>query len=412
MTNKIFISLFIFLFLLSCGLGYFSFNLNGQLNTLNDEQKAFKADTTSKITSMQTDISGLDADLNAFKTDTTNKINKVQNDVSTLDSRFGAYQAVTDGRLNMAEGNINNMNTTLTNLAASTMNARQVYDDVIGSVCQIWGDLGEGSGFVYSADGYIITCWHVVDGQSYLNVVLHDGTMVRATVVGSDRGSDVAVIKINGVSNLKPLELADSDTLRCGQPVIVIGNPKFIFETVVYGIISRTRAMAYVGSIGWVSNLFQFDAAANPGNSGGPLFNTAGQVIGIDDAGRVDAEGIKFAINSNKVKRVADSIINYGFFVNATLPGSWVSDDITPDTATDLGLQSCFGVWFISATGAGGIQTDDIAIAVDGITIREMADLFGYIAEHRSVGDTITLTVLRNHVQMNIDIVLQSGWVM
>ncbi len=415
MTNKILIGLLAFLFAVSCVLGGFSFYLNSQINTLSDDQKAFKADTTNKFTAMQTDITNLDTDLNTFKTDTANKFTDVQNDITTLDSKFTAYKTETDNRLNTVESNVNDINTDLTDLAAqfaaSTMNVRQVYDDVIGGVCYITGNIASGSGFVYSADGYIVTCWHVIDGQSYIDVIFHDGTTAKATVVGSDKYSDVAVIKVTGLSNLKPLTLADSGAAACGEPVMVIGNPLGIFESATYGIISRTKGMEYSSHGWWVSNLIQFDAPANPGNSGGPVFNSKGQVVGIVSMGYSYSD-ISFAIASNKIARMVQAIIDHGSFTNATLPGSWSLDNLTPEIVLQRGLHSSFGIIFLRATNMGQVQVNDIAIAVDGITIKDYADLFSYIGEFKKVGDTITLTLIRGSgTEIEASLTLVEGWV-
>jgi len=230
--------------------------------------------------------------------------------------------------------------------------------------------------------------------------------------VGSDRDSDVALIKISGVSGLEPLTLADSSTLVPGEPVIVVGNPFGIFETVTCGVISRTNGIIYSSIAGrWISNLVQYDAPTNPGNSGGPVFNQEGQVIGIAAYGYSTGEGVNLAISSNKVKRIANAIIDFGSFSNPILPGNWTISDLTPEIALDRGLDNTFGIIFNQASGVGQVQVNDIAIAVDGIQIQDFADLFSYIAEFKSVGDTITLTIVRNGTNIEADIILVEGWV-
>ena len=413
--NKVFIGLIAFLVVVSGGLAFWSSGLNGKINTLNDDTLAFKADTSSQFSVTNSSIAGVGSELSSFKTDTTNKFTGVESDITSLDTNLSNFKTSTTNQLNTVQSSIAGLDTDLTSLTAqydeSTMNVRRVYDDVIGSVCRIVGDISSGSGFIYGEDGYIVTCWHVVDGQSYLDVILHDGTCKRATVVGSDRYSDVAVIKISGVSNLQPLPLADSGTLVVGEPVIVVGNPLGIFETVTYGVVSRTRYYDTFPGENWrITNLIQFDAPANPGNSGGPVFNKEGQVIGIA-SWVYTYRDMSYAVSSNKIKRVAEAIINHGFFTNATLPGEWTIDDLTAEEALQMGLDNIFGVKFYSATNVGQVQANDVVIAVDGTEVRDKADLFSYIAEFKSVGDTITLTVIRNGVEAEADVILEEGWI-
>jgi S1-C subfamily serine protease len=407
------------------GLAVWASSLGGRIGTLDDDMQAFVADTASQFSVTNSSIAGVDSELTTFKTDTTNEFENVQGDITGLDNNLNDFKSSANSQFNSIQNSITGINTSVagldTDLASlntqyseSTLNVRQVYDDVIGGVCQIVGNLAYGSGFVYSEDGYIITCWHVVNNQNYLDVILHDGTCQRATVVGSDRSSDVAVLKINGVSGLQPLSFADSSSLVVGEPIVVIGNPIGIFETVVYGVISRLQSMEYVTGIGWVPNLIQYDAAQNPGNSGGPVFNNLGQVIGIAESGYTSYQGIVYAISANKVKRVADAIIAQGFFTNAILPGNWSMNDLTPAVAINRGLDNAFGVIVTFVTGLGDVSTNDIIVAIDGVSIRDGADLFSYIAEFKSVGDTVTLTLIRGSgtqaTQVETSCTLIAGW--
>jgi S1-C subfamily serine protease len=463
MSKKVTIvfSVLVAVLVVACGvLGFWSSSLNGKIDTLNSDTLAFKSDTAAQFSTTKTSIAGVDSSLNAFKTDTntfkadTNgKISAAQSSISGLDSNLAGFKTDTTGKFSTVNGdisgltsdlsglksdtasqfntvqssitgintNVAGLHTDLTSLSTqyneSTMNVRSVYDDVIGSVCYIYGPIpggiASGSGFIYSVTGttgYIVTCWHVVNGMSPIYVELHDGSVERATLVGSDQDSDVAVIRLTGKSGLNPVPLVDSSTLVPGEPVIVVGNPHWTFETVVYGVISRTSGFTGVTGVGVVASLIQYDAPQNTGNSGGPVFNKAGQVIGIADNSDTSGEGLHYAVSSNKVKRVAQAIIDHGSFTSAFLPGSWTVWDLTPKTAIDKGLDSCFGVYFTSITGLGQVQATDVVVAVDGVLIKETADLFSYIGEEKSVGDTITLTVVRNGTRIDLNVTLIEGW--
>ncbi len=422
--NKVVIWLIVVLFVISIGAGAFAIVLNGKIGTLDSETQAFKTDTASQFSTVKSSITSVDSSLSVLKSDTADKfigvkndITGVQNDVSGLDSNLSSFKNEANSRLTANQNSINSLNSNVTNLGTqfseSTMNVRRVYDDIIGSVCKIENSIGSGSGFIYNADGYIITCWHVINGAAQNYVTLHDGTIKSATVVGSDRYGDIAILKITGVPNLKPVPLADTTALVSGQPVIVVGNPLGIFETVTYGVISRTKGMIYSSVCGsWITNMIQYDASTNPGNSGGPVFDSNGKVIGIAAYSSSSAQGIFYAIASDKLERVANAIIDNGSFTNCILPGNWTIDDFTPATAIARGLDSTFGIIFLQATNVGTVATNDICTAIDGMAIKDYTDFFGYISLHKSVGDSVTLTLISTTgTEKTVTLTLVEGYI-
>lgn len=417
MSQKILIGILAFIFAASCGLGGFSYYLYDRISAVNTDITAFKTDTSNKFTAVHTDINNLESSLNVFKTDTTNKFTNIDTRVTTLNTTFTDFRTQTTEHLNTIDSSVTSLDTRLIDLAnrfaESTVSGRDVYNEVIGSVCLITDGNVLGSGFIYSADGYIVTCYHVVSDMIHIDVVLHDGSVVRASYIGGEKYSDIAVIKLTGKTGLQPLTLADSNTVRSGDPVMVLGNPLGIFETVTYGIISRTNGMINPGGVSWyIANLIQVDAPMNPGNSGGPLVNGKGEVIGIGDISSTPEKGIAFAISSNKINRVAQAIIEDGGFTSSTLPGEWYLEDVTPDTALSKGLESVFGVLFTQATGMGELLVNDIVIAVDGVAIKDSADLFSYIGEYKSAGDEIVLTVISSfNVHKEVILTLVEGWI-
>lgn len=298
-----------------------------------------------------------------------------------------------------------------------------------------------GSGFVYDTQGHVITNFHVVDGSSAVEVDFTSGYRAHGTVVGVDKDSDIAVIKVDAPeSELHPLTLGNSDALQVGQTVVAIGNPFGLNSTMTTGIISalgRTQTSAHSANGGGffsMADVIQTDAAINPGNSGGPLLNTNGEVIGINRSIRTDTSnsageptnsGIAFAISVNIVKRVTPIIIRDGHYDYPYMGISFFPDEfMSLDVVDALGLKSYTGAYVVDVTKDGpadkaGIRAGDkptrinslnaggdLVTGVDGKSIRTFDELIGYIVKNKSPGDTVVLTVLRNGQSQDITLTL------
>ena len=237
-----------------------------------------------------------------------------------------------------------------------------------------------GSGVFVSADGYILTNNHVVEGTQEVSIVLSDGSQQTATIVGADQYSDIAVLKTEG--NIPAVaSLGNSDKLDPGESVIAIGSPLGDFKnTVTVGVVSATGRSLETGSGYQIENLIQTDAAINQGNSGGPLVNLAGEVIGINtmivrstDSGSV-AEGLGFAVPVNTAQAVAAQIIQKGYFSRPYMGISF--QPITPDIALRYNLPAQWGA-YITKVAAGspasqaGLQQGDIIIKLGDVEIDE-----------------------------------------
>ena len=235
---------------------------------------------------------------------------------------------------------------------------------------------GQGSGFIISQDGYILTNNHVVGGADEIEVTLNDGRQLRAQLIGADEKSDVAVIKVEG-NNLPILQIGNSGQIEIGEWVLAVGNPFGLSATLTVGVIS---AMGRAGmGITDYEEFIQTDAAINPGNSGGPLLNIKGEVIGINTAIYSRSGGymgIGFAIPINMALKIKDQLIQFGEVRRGKI-GAYIQE-MTPDLARELGLKDQAGVLITevlpdSPAARGGLRAGDVVVKLDGHKIESAA---------------------------------------
>ena len=260
----------------------------------------------------------------------------------------------------------------------------------------------EGSGFVYDAKGDIITNAHVVDGASTITVHFWNGKSVKATLVGTDDSSDTAVIKVNvDSSQLHPLTLGDSSTVLPGQAVVAIGSPFGLPETMTSGIVSAINRTITAPNNYSIAGAIQTDAPINHGNSGGPLFNSSGEVIGINAQIESDSggnDGVGFALPINASKKVADTIIAGGKVQHAYLGIS------VGDTTSGTGAQ-IERVVPSSPADKAGLQAGDVITAINSTSITDANDLTAGISAY-APGDKVTLKITRNGSTKSIVVTL------
>lgn len=292
---------------------------------------------------------------------------------------------------------------------------------VVGTVpgqMTIFGMSGDqtvsGTGFIITNDGYIITNNHVVEGTREVNIVLSDGTQQTATIVGTDQYSDIAVLKTDG--NIPAVvALGNSDQMDPGESVIAIGSPLGDFKnTVTVGVVSATGRSIDTGNGYTIENLIQTDAAINHGNSGGPLLNLAGEVIGVNTLvvrstqGGDVAEGLGFAIPINTAQAIAEQIIQQGYFARPYMGISF--QPINPNIAERYNLSAQWGVYITSVeqgspAAQSGLQENDIITRIGDFTIDETHSYVNSLFEYKP-GDTIPLTVVRNGEETQLQITL------
>lgn len=276
-----------------------------------------------------------------------------------------------------------------------------------------------GSGFVLNTDGYIITNDHVVNNATDIEVDFNDGTLARATIVGTDPGSDIAVIQVENVpqDRLHPIAFADSDSLYVGETVLAIGSPFGERWTLTSGIISGLDRVIQGLTDFSIGGVIQTDAAINPGNSGGPLLDLHGEVVGMNSQIMSDSgsnSGIGFAVPGNLVLRVANQLIDQGYVQYSYLGIS--GGDVSLDAIEALDLPNNTRGVLVGTVMAGGpadraglqaavtsgtgqdatLNDADIITSINDHALYGIADLISYLARDTQPGDTVTLSVLRN----------------
>ena len=271
--------------------------------------------------------------------------------------------------------------------------------------------LGAGSGVIISPDGYIVTNNHVVEDAKEVTVTLNDRREFKATVVGTDPQTDLALIKIE-TDGLPVLEFGNSDNVRIGEWVLAVGNPFNLTSTVTAGIVSaKARNLNILGENTSIESFIQTDAAVNQGNSGGALVSADGKLIGINSAiasGNGYYTGYSFAIPSNIARKVVGDLRQYGSVQRAYVGVAVV--EIDNALAEELNLPEVKGLLVrqVTADGAAeraGIRVDDIILALDGREINSVSELKEIVAQH-SPGDNMSITIFRNGQKQKINLTL------
>lgn len=294
-----------------------------------------------------------------------------------------------------------------------------VQESVVAIQVESQGGGAEGSGVVLDSEGRVLTNNHVVAGAETVQVTLSDGRVYEADIVGTDPTTDLAVVQLNDPpSDLKPAKFADSSDVVVGEPVMALGNPLGLANTATTGIVSAldrpVTASAEDGSDQVVTNAIQIDAAVNPGNSGGPLFNASGEVIGITSSiatlssgmssGSSGSIGLGFAIPSNQATQIGDQLKADGTAEHAFLGVSLQDATATADDVTRRGA-GVVEVTPDSPAGKAGIQQGDVIVAIDGAPVNGSASLTAFVRE-KEAGDESVLTVVRDGNTQEVTVTL------
>ncbi|HZZ09718.1 MAG TPA: trypsin-like peptidase domain-containing protein [Paraburkholderia sp.] len=258
---------------------------------------------------------------------------------------------------------------------------------------------GTGSGFLFTPDGYLLTNSHVVHGATHIRVTLADGATFDADLVGDDPGSDLAVLRIGSPEPLPHVELGDSSKLRVGQIAIAVGNPLGLAQTVTTGVVSALGRSLRSNSGRMIYDVIQTDAALNPGNSGGPLINSAGQVIGVNTAIIPGAQAICFATAIDTAKWVIMQIFAHGRVRRAYIGVAGTTRPLSRRVQRYFGLSAPSGVQVMelvkgSPAALAGLRTDDTIVAIDTQAVHDVDGLQRTLDASR-IDKPVGVTVLR-----------------
>jgi S1-C subfamily serine protease len=269
-------------------------------------------------------------------------------------------------------------------------------------------DSGTGSGFVFTPDGFILTNSHVVHGAARIHVTFPDGRRTQAELTGDDPDSDLAVVRVRD-SGLTPAALGSSRTLQVGQLVIAIGNPYGFQHSVTAGVVSALGRSLRSRSGRLIDNIIQTDAALNPGNSGGPLVNSRGEVVGVNTAVILPAQGLCFAVPVDTAQYVVPRLIRDGRIRRAYIGIGGQTVPLPPHAVKVFGLAADSGVLVISVeprspADRAGVRERDVIVALGGDRIATIDDLQKGLTDER-IGVTTTLTVVRRSEKLVLDTV-------
>ncbi len=335
------------------------------------------------------------------------------------DSQPAKYTAYSDDPLNNPRERqfLSSAPTNFTAAAEAVTPAVVNIRTIQGGNFDLWGSnsnlsSSSGSGVIISPDGYIVTNNHVIEEGDDIEVTLNDKREFEAKVIGTDPSTDMALIKIKG-DNLPYLVFGNSDSLRVGEWVLAVGSPFDLESTVTAGIVSaKARNIDILEGQDRIESFIQTDAAVNPGNSGGALVNTNGELIGINTAiitrsGRY--EGYSFAVPANLVRKVIKDLRDYGV-VQRGIMGVYI-DEITNRKAKELGLPSVEGVLITRISPGGsaedaGIEKNDVIISINGVKTRTLPEMQELLGRYRP-GNLLQVEYLRKGKSYKVEIILK-----
>jgi S1-C subfamily serine protease len=340
---------------------------------------------------------------------------------------FTTYQHF-DNRISSLEEQIQSQKTVTINSSFdnSLSNVFQQSDQSVVSIRTSGSSAAEGSGFVYTERGHIVTNYHVIEDADQVSVSFTDGTSRNAEIIGADEYTDLAVLKVNK-RNLESLDLANSEEVQVGERVAAIGNPFGLSGSMTSGIISQKERRIRVGGGFSIPNVLQTDAAINPGNSGGPLINMKGNVVGVNTAIQTNTgtfSGIGFAVSSRTVEEVVPEIIETNDYEHSWLGvtglnvNSEIAGAMNLENASGFLIQSVIEDGPAAEAGIRGGTTEmesnsnvllggDVIVGIGDRKVDDINDILDYLLRKTEVGDQITLHIIRDGERKSVELTLQ-----
>ena len=320
-----------------------------------------------------------------------------------LQAQMHAMQSYLEGLIEQNKPGTTGSSVSGSPVSSEGLTPAQVYAQNVDTVGSITTDVGSGTGFVISSDGYVLSNYHVVEGAKRITMTMSDGTELPLALVGYYAQGDVALLKAEA-QNLQHVTLGSSDALIVGDMVVAIGNPlgELAFTQTVGYVSGKDRLVTTDGSS---NNMIQVDAAVNPGNSGGPLFNMKGEVVGIISAkysgttsSGASIEGLGFAIPIDDVQKVLGDLMEHGYVTGQAYLGV-----MTGTFETNMGGIGCYIESTVpgGAADRAGIKAGDILIAIDGHEVKSLEELTALLTKYKA-GQTVTVTVLRSWREMQM----------
>ena len=419
MLNKIMIVLLLVVMVASGVTGFYVYHQHQTIKQLTSSQNENTAQINAMKNSEDSQITTLNAELASFQavngTSFANLQNRIENNdlnIGSLGEKIDATSSSISTLNSQIDSNLKSMSEQISNIIPA-LAAAKVYSKVSPSIVQITdGTYTYGTGFIYDTSGHVITAAHVIQGISDITVILPDGTISKVSVVGSVLHSDVSVLKLAVTTSLTPVTLAADNSVAVGDAVLAVGHPYDLTNSLTTGVVSQIHRFESIDTSSdrhWLADLIQFDAAVNPGNSGGPLFDENGNVVGMVVAGinPIFGSDINFAVSSARINQVANELIQNGSAVYPEI-GVFV-DDITQTEAASLGLNTVSGALVINLSpglpaDTAGILKGDIITAIGSTPINCASDLFSYFGGRAKLGENITVHLKRGGQNLSINV--------
>ena len=422
MLNKIMIVLLVIIMIGNGVTGYYIYMQHQNINSLTKQLAVSQQENSAQVeaakNSLDSQLTSVDDEISSLKADNAAGLADFKKQEETDKLSLGAQIDDTSTRISDLKGKIdtdlNSVSARINDITPG-LAADKIFNKVNPSIVQITdGTYTYGAGFLFDPNGHVVTAAHVIEGISNVSVILSDGTVSTATIVGKALRSDVAVLKLDVTTSLPPVTLAGSSSVTPGDAVIAVGHPLDLTNSITVGVVSQIHRFEDIGgdSEDWLTDLIQFDAAVNPGNYGGPLFDKNGNVVGmvVATVDPIFGSGIGFAVSTARIRMAANNLIFSGKSYYAFI-GIYVNY-VTGDYAASLGLKSCNGALVLNVVGGfaayqAGIKNGDIITAIGSTAINCPEDVYSFFGS-QIWGTPMAVHIIRGGQNLSFNVTVGS----